>query len=118
MISIGPLFIILVIHWELVKWTSRFDLVTVATLCWRIVTKKLKKSPHFAHSLEKFMTHHKQSAADDQHRTTVHHSCDPLGAGEMDPLELMKIWLNEHSNQPTKQPNIFPKPPQQLILIH
>jgi hypothetical protein len=35
-----------------------------------------EKSPqHFAHSLEKFMTHHKQSA---------HHSCDPLGAGEMD----------------------------------
>jgi hypothetical protein len=36
------------------------------------------------HKLEKFMTRHKQSAPDDQHRTTVHHSCDPLGAGEMD----------------------------------
>jgi hypothetical protein len=46
----------------------------------------LKKSPHLIlpHSLEKFMTHHKQSAPDDQHRTTVHHSSDPLGAGEMD----------------------------------
>ena len=30
------------------------------------------------------MTRHKQSAPDDQHRTAVHHSCDPLGAGEMD----------------------------------
>jgi hypothetical protein len=49
------------------------------------VAQKLEKSPHFAHSLEKLMTHHKQSAPDvDQHRTTVHHSCDPLGAGEMD----------------------------------
>jgi hypothetical protein len=85
MISIGPLFIILVIHWELIKWTSRFELVTVAALRWKIVAQKLEKSPHFAHSLEKFMTRHKQSAPDvDQHRTTVHHSCDPLGAGEMD----------------------------------
>jgi hypothetical protein len=30
------------------------------------------------------MTRHKQSAPDDQHRTTVHHSYDPLGADEMD----------------------------------
>jgi hypothetical protein len=30
------------------------------------------------------MTRHKQSAPDDQHRTAVHHSCDPLGADEMD----------------------------------
>ena len=59
-------------------------MVTVAALWWRIVSRKLEKSPHFAHSLEKFMTHHKQSAPDDQHRTTVHHFCDPLGAGEMD----------------------------------
>jgi hypothetical protein len=48
------------------------------------VARKLEKSPHFAPSLENFMTHHKQSAPDDQHRTAVHHSCDPLGAGEMD----------------------------------
>jgi hypothetical protein len=27
------------------------------------------------------MTWHNQSAPDDQHRTAVHHSCDPLGAG-------------------------------------
>jgi hypothetical protein len=76
MISIGPLFIILVIviHWELVKWTSRFLLVTLAALWLRIVARKLEKSPHFASSLEKFMTRHKQSAPDDQHRTAVHHS--------------------------------------------
>jgi hypothetical protein len=50
-----------------------------------VVEDLSEKSPHFAHSrLEKFITHHKQSAPDDQHRTTVHHSCDPLGAGEMD----------------------------------
>jgi hypothetical protein len=57
---------------------------TVTALWLRIVTQKLEKSPHFAPSLENFMTCHKQSAPDDQHRTTVHHSCDPLGAGEMD----------------------------------
>jgi hypothetical protein len=84
MISIGQLFIFLVIHRELVKWTSRFLMVTVAALWLRIVAQKLEKSPHFAPSLEKFMTRNKQSAPDDQHRTAVHHVWDPLGAGEMD----------------------------------
>jgi hypothetical protein len=85
MISIGPLFIILVIHWELVKWTSRFLLVTSWLPCgWGLWLRSYKKSSHFSPSLEKFMTWHNQSAPDDQHRTTVHHSCDPLGAGERD----------------------------------
>jgi hypothetical protein len=30
------------------------------------------------------MTLHKQSAPDDQHRTAVHHVCNPLGAGQME----------------------------------
>jgi hypothetical protein len=53
-----------------------------------------KKSSQFAPSLEKFMTRHKQSAPDDQHRTTVHHSCDcdPLGAGEMDQQVFAGQW--------------------------
>jgi hypothetical protein len=63
---------------------SRFLLVTVIALWWRIVARKLEKSSQFAPSIENFMTRHKQSAPDDQHRTAVHHSCDPLGAGEMD----------------------------------
>jgi hypothetical protein len=46
--------------------------------------RSLKNHLKFAPSLEKFMTRHKQSAPDDKHRTIVHHSCDPLGAGEMD----------------------------------
>jgi hypothetical protein len=88
MISIGPLFIMFVIHWELVKWTSRFLLVTVAALWLRIEARKLQKIilSHFAPSLEKFMTRNNQSAPDDQHRTTVLYfcDCDPLGAGELD----------------------------------
>jgi hypothetical protein len=61
-------------------------LVTVAALWLRIEARKHQKIilSHFAPSLEKFMTRHKQSAPDDQHRTTVHHFWDPLGAGEMD----------------------------------
>jgi hypothetical protein len=85
MISIGPLFIILLIHSELVKWTRRFLLVTVAALWLRIVSWRLQKITSICpYPLEKFMTRNKQSAPDDQHGTTVHHSCDPLGAGEMD----------------------------------
>jgi hypothetical protein len=30
------------------------------------------------------MTLHKQSLPDDQHGTTVHHSCDPVRDGEME----------------------------------
>jgi hypothetical protein len=61
-------------------------LVSVAALWLRIELRKNQKIilSHFAPSLEKFMTRNKQSAPDDQHRTAVHHSCDPLGAGEMD----------------------------------
>jgi hypothetical protein len=38
----------------------------------------------YQYSLGKFMTHHNQTGLDDHHRTTVHHSFDPLGTGEMD----------------------------------
>jgi hypothetical protein len=66
MISIGPLFIMFVIHWELVKWTRRFLLVTVAALWLRIEARKLQEIilSQFAPSLEKFMTRNKQSAPD------------------------------------------------------
>jgi hypothetical protein len=46
--------------------------------------EKLKVQYFCLDSLGKFMTHHNQTGLDDHHRTPVHHSFDPLEAGDMD----------------------------------
>jgi hypothetical protein len=102
----GPLFIILLIHWELVKWICSVilgsfghwqgglwlrSLKQLAGFCpysWvimfagKIVARKSETTHLFLPQvLATNPTHH---GPDDRLMTTLHHSFDPLGAGEMD----------------------------------
>jgi hypothetical protein len=79
-----PLFIILWIHWELVKWICRLFLGHLAIEredCCSKVWKAYHFLPQASATNPTLHDHHRP---DDHLRTTVHHSLDPLGAGEMD----------------------------------
>jgi hypothetical protein len=85
----------------------------------------LKNSPVFAPSLgHKSITLHDHHRPDDHLRTTIHHSFDPLGAGENDLQVILGsfghwqggLWLRCLKNSPVLAPSLghksnTPRPP-------
>jgi hypothetical protein len=89
----GLLFIIVLIHWKLVKWICRLFLGHLAIGnredCGSEVWKTHLFLPRFLPQVcATNPTLHSHCGPDDHLRTTVHHCFDPLEAGEMD-LQVM-----------------------------
>jgi hypothetical protein len=113
----GPLFVILLIHWEVVKWICSLFLGHLAISSWQegLWLRRLNNSPVFAPSLgHKSNTPLYYHRPDDRLRTTVCHSFDPLGGGEMDLQFILGsfghwqegLWLRRLNNSPVFAPSL------------
>ena len=82
--TLGPLIIILLIHWELVKWISRL-LVGVVVIGEEYCGSEVGKIHLFLPpAWETHSTFNDPHGMNEHLRTIDHHSIDPLGACEMD----------------------------------
>ena len=86
MTIIGPLFMTLVINWELAEGISRLlmgAVVVGGVHCGSEFQKPHPFLPAIAIST-KNQTHNDGYGRDDHHMTIIHHSCAQLGAGRRD----------------------------------